>query len=216
MSAAQAEEGALAHIPDGVLSGPVLVGGGVLAAAGVALALRRLDEHSIPRTALLSAVFFAGSLIAVPVGPSSVHLLFAGLMGLLLGVLTIPAVLIALVLQAVLFGFGGVTTLGVNAVNIAVPGVLLGALFAPLVRRAAPGQAALWAGLCGALSAAATGAGVAAALALSSSDYIPAAKVVLATYAPLMIGEGLVTGFAISFLKRAKPDALALGPELQR
>jgi cobalt/nickel transport system permease protein len=194
----------------------VLVGGGVLAAAGVALALRRLDEQNIPRTALLAAVFFVGSLIAVPVGPSSVHLLFAGLMGLLLGVLAIPAVLIALVLQAVLFGFGGVTTLGVNVVNIAVPGVLLGLLFAPLVQRAAPGEAALWAALCGVLSVAATSAAVAAALALSSSDYVPAAKVVLATHVPLMIAEGLISGFAVGFLKRAKPDALALGPGLPR
>ena len=56
----------MAHIPDGVLSGPVLVAGGVLAAGGIALALRRLDEEEIPRTAILSAAFFAVSLFAVP------------------------------------------------------------------------------------------------------------------------------------------------------
>jgi cobalt/nickel transport system permease protein len=201
----------LAHIPDGVLSWPVLSGGGVLAAAGVALALRNLDEQTIPRTAVLSAVFFAGSLVAVPVGPSSVHLLFSGLMGLMLGTLAIPAVLIALVLQAALFGFGGLTTLGINTVNIAFPGVLLGAFFLPAVRTASPSRAGVLAALCAALCVAATGGCIAASLYLSSSDYAPSAKIVLATYAPLMIGEAVITGFAVAFLKRARPEALAAG-----
>lgn len=75
----------MAHIPDGVLSLPVLVGGAVLAAGGLALGLRRLEDAEIPKTAILAAMFFVASLIAVPVGPSSVHLLLAGPMGLVLG-----------------------------------------------------------------------------------------------------------------------------------
>lgn len=200
----------MAHIPDGVLSMPVLAGGAALTAAGLAWSLRRLDERTIPRTAVLSALFFAGSLVAVPVGPSSVHLLFSGLMGILLGMLTMPAVFIALILQAVMFGFGGLTTLGVNTVDIAAPGIIAGWLFAPLVRRAPAARAGLVAGLCGALAVAGTGAAVALALVLSSSDYVPSAKLVVATYLPLMLGEAFVTGVAIAFLKRAKPEALAL------
>jgi cobalt/nickel transport system permease protein len=199
----------VAHIPDGVLSLPVLAGGGFLAVAGLALALRKLDEKTIPLTAVLSAVFFAGSLAAVPVGPSSVHLLFSGLMGLLLGTLAIPAVLIALVLQAALFGFGGLTTLGINTVNVALPGVILGALFLPAVRRASPPRAGVVAAICAALCVAATGGCVAVSLLLSSSDYAPSAKIVLATYAPLMIGEAVITGFAVAFLKRVRPEVLA-------
>jgi cobalt/nickel transport system permease protein len=202
----------VAHIPDGVLSLPVLAGGGLLSVAGLALALRKLDEKTIPLTAVLSAVFFAGSLAAVPVGPSSVHLLFSGLMGLLLGTLAIPAVLIALVLQAALFGFGGLTTLGINTVNIAFPGVLLGVLFVPAVRRASPLRAGILAALCAALCIAATGGLVAASLLLSSSDYAPSAKIVLATYVPLMVGEAVITGFAVAFLKRVRPEVLADSP----
>jgi cobalt/nickel transport system permease protein len=199
----------VAHIPDGVLSLPVLAGGGLLTAAGLALALRKLDEKTIPLTAILSAVFFAGSLAAVPVGPSSVHLLFSGLMGLLLGTLAIPAVLIALVLQAALFGFGGLTTLGINTVNIAFPGVILGALFLPAVRGAPPWRAGILSALCAALCVAATGGCIAASLLLSSSDFVPSAKIVLITYIPLMIAEAVITGFAVSFLKRARPDILS-------
>jgi cobalt/nickel transport system permease protein len=199
----------MAHIPDGVLSAPVLIGGAVVAVAGLAWSLRRLDEHTIPRTAVLSAMFFAGSLIAVPVGPSSVHLLLSGLMGLLLGWLTIPAVSVGLVLQAVMFGFGGLTTLGVNTLDIAGPGVVLGALFAPWLREASPVAAAVLAGICAALAVALTGGMVSAGLLLSSPDYAPSAKILLVTYLPLMLAEGVITGVAIAFLKRAKPEIFA-------
>lgn len=198
----------MAHIPDGVLSLPVLVGGGVVAAAGTAVALRRLDEANIPRVAILSAVFFTASLVAVPVGPSSVHLLLSALMGLVIGSLAFPAILVGLLLQTVLFGFGGLTTLGINTTNIAMPGVLLATVFATGIRRASPAKAGILAGICAGLAVAGTGGGVALALALSASEFIPSAKIILLTYLPLMIGEGLITGFVISFLKRVKPEML--------
>lgn len=199
----------MAHIPDGLLSAPVLVGGGLLAAAGVALGLRRLDERMIPRTALLAAAFFAGSLVAVPVGPSSVHLLLAGLMGVMLGTAAFLAVLVALLLQALLFGFGGLTTLGVNTVNIALPGVLCGLALGPLIRATARPSVRLAAGaLAGGLAVLGTGALVALSLWLSSSDYVPAARVVIATYLPLALVEAFVTAAIIAFLARVQPGAL--------
>lgn len=199
----------MAHIPDGVLSLPVIAGGWALAAGLVGLSLRRLDEAAIPGTAVLSAAFFTVSLVAVPVGPSSVHLLLSGLMGLTIGVLTAPAVMVGLALQALLFGFGGLTSLGINTVNIALPGMLVGVLLAGPVARATPGRAALLAGIGAAGAVALTGGAVALALALSSSDYVPSARVLGLTYLPLLLAEGLITGFAVGFLKRVKPEALA-------
>jgi cobalt/nickel transport system permease protein len=204
----------MAHIPDGILSPPVLIGGGVAAAAGVAVALRRVDDAQIPEIAILAAMFFAASLIAVPAGPSSIHLLLAGLMGLTIGLATFPAVMVGLLLQALLFGFGGLTTLGVNTLNIALPGVVFGGLFLPLVRRLPPASAGVAGFLCAALSVAGTGCGVALALALSSSDFVPSARIIGATYLPLMLGEGMITGFAVAFLKRVRPETLG-GPPLQ-
>lgn len=199
----------MAHIPDGLLSAPVLVGGGLLAAAGVALGLRRLDDRMIPRTAILAAAFFAGSLVAVPVGPSSVHLLLAGLMGVMLGTAAFLAVLVALLLQALLFGFGGLTTLGVNTVNIALPGVLCGLALGPLIRATARPSVRLAAGaLAGGLAVLGTGGLVALSLWLSSSDYVPAARVVIATYLPLALVEAFVTAAIIAFLARVQPGAL--------
>ena len=198
----------MAHIPDGLLSVPVLAGGGVAAAAAVGVAMHRIEEARIPEIAILAAMFFVVSLFAVPVGPSSVHLLLSGLMGLTIGLATFPAVMVGLLLQSLLFGFGGLTALGVNTVNIALPGVVFGWLFLPLVRRLAPVPAATAAFVCAALSVAGTGAGVAVALALSSSDYVPAAKVIGATYLPLMLAEGAITAFAVLFLKRVRPETL--------
>jgi len=199
----------MAHIPDGILSLPVLAAGAGLAAGGVALALRRLDDRAIPRVAILSSAFFVASLISVPVGPSSVHLLLSGLMGVMLGIAIFPAVLVALALQAVLFGFGGLTTLGVNTITIALPGAFAGAVLGPAIRRtAAPWRAALFAAVAAVFSVLATGGLVALAIALSAPEFTPAARVLLVTYLPLALAEGAVTAAITFFLARVQPQAL--------
>lgn len=199
----------MAHIPDGLLSVPVLVCGVGLAVVGVGLGLRRLDDRLIPRAGIVAAAVFVGSLVSIPVGPSSVHVLLSGLMGLMLGIATFPVVFVMLLLQTLLFGFGGLTTLGVNTVNIALPGVIFATLIGPMIRRTGHTTIrAVLAGLVGALSVAGTGSLVALSLALSSSDYTPVASVLIVTYLPLMIGEALVTATIVAFLGRVQPDAL--------
>jgi cobalt/nickel transport system permease protein len=195
----------MAHIQDGILSAPVLIGGAVLALGASAMALRRATDSDIPRAAVLASILFAGSSIAVPVGPSSVHLMFSALMGLVLGWLAVPAVLAVLILQLVLFGFGGVTTLGINAFNIALPGVLFGLVLRRPLTGAPAGRAALLAGLAGGLAALATGGLVALSLALSASDFVPAARVMALTYLPLALVEAVICGAAVGYLQRALP-----------
>jgi cobalt/nickel transport system permease protein len=199
----------MAHIPDGVLSMPVIVGGAAVAAAGIALGLKALDERDIPKMAILAATFFVASLFAVPVGPSSVHLLLGGLMGLVLGVGAFPAVFVGLLLQAVMFGFGGLTSLGVDTVNMALPGVVLALLARPLMAGATPTARGLLGAVVAAIAVVGTAAGVMLALALSSPDYVPAVKIVALTYLPLAAVEAVVTGFAVTFLARVKPEILA-------
>ena len=103
------------HISEGILSGPMLVSGAALAAAGTAIGLKKLDYDHIAKAGMLSAAFFVASLIHVPIGPSNAHLILNGLVGLLLGWAAFPAILVALVLQGAFFQFGGITTLGVKA-----------------------------------------------------------------------------------------------------
>lgn len=183
--------------------------GAAAAAAAVAAGVRSLDERQIPRVAIVSSAFFALSLFSIPIGPSSIHLLLGGLMGLILGLAIFPAVLAALLLQSVMFGFGGLTSLGVNTINIALPGAIAGLVFAPLVARADPARAALYGGLCSGCAVLGTGLMVSLSLYASSSDFATTSQVVAFSYAPLLIVEALVTGFCISFVKRVKPELLA-------
>lgn len=199
----------MAHIPDGVLSWPVLAAGGVAAAAAVAVGVRALDEQRIPRVAIVAAAFFALSLFSIPLGASSVHLLLGGLMGLILGVSVFPAVLAALLLQAVMFGFGGLTSIGVNTINIALPGAIAGMIFAPLVAQADVARAALYGGVCAACAVLGTGLMVSLSLYASSPDFAASSRIVIFSYAPLLVVEALVTGFCVSFVKRVKPELLA-------
>ena len=99
------------HISEGVLSAPVLMTGAIGAIACVAYGLKKIDHDKIPEAAILSSAFFVVSFINVPIGPSSVHLVLNGLMGLLLGWIAFPAILVALTFQAILFQFGGITSL---------------------------------------------------------------------------------------------------------
>ncbi len=114
------------HISEGVLSAPVLATGAVLSLAGVAIGLKKMDYEKLPEVGVLSSVFFVASLIHVPIGPAAAHLVLNGICGLILGWMAFPAILVGLVLQGILFQFGGLTTLGINTFNMAFPAVLVG------------------------------------------------------------------------------------------
>ncbi|MBK1706734.1 cobalt transporter CbiM [Halochromatium glycolicum] len=198
------------HILDGALSLPVLLGASTLAVAGIAKGARELDLQRIPAAGLLSAVFFVASLVHVPIGPSSLHLIMNGLAGLILGWVAFPALFIGLLLQAVLFGFGGLTVLGVNTLNIALPAVIV----FYLCRRGVAGPnatlAAVWGATAGALAIALTALGVAAVLALSGEAFIPAAKLVVIGHVPVMLVEGLLCAAAVTLIRRVRPDLLGV------
>ncbi|SDW12017.1 cobalt transporter CbiM [Thiocapsa roseopersicina] len=200
------------HIVDGVLGAPVVIGASMLAVAGVARGLSALDTESIPRAGLLTAVFFIASLIHVPVGPSSAHLMLTGLMGLLLGWAAFPAILVGLLLQAAFFGFGGLTVIGVNSLNLALPAVVIGLLAHRLLMRldASPRSATvLVAGfLVGALSFGVSAVAVAGALALSGSEFLVAAKLILIVQIPVMLVEGAITAATLRLLLTVRPELL--------
>jgi cobalt/nickel transport system permease protein len=198
----------MAHIPDGVASAPVLIAGAAATVGLLTLAIRRLDYERIPQAAVLSATFFIASLVSVPVGPSSVHLILNGLMGVILGWAAVPALTVALTLQALFFGYGGLAVLGLNTLNLALPALLCGLTFSRPLRDAS-GRRAFWLGAAaGTLGVCLSGVMVSGSLALSSSDYLPAAGVILATYLPLLIAEAAITGAIASFLIRVSPEIL--------
>lgn len=192
-----------------MVSAPILVTGALATVVIVGVALRKLDYDHLPQTALLSAVFFVASLFSVPLGPSSVHLTLNGLMGLVLGWAAAPAFLVALLLQAVFFGFGGLVVLGVNTINLAIPALVCAFLLGPALRRAkSPRQSVILGAGAGALGVALSGLMICLTLALSGREFLPAAKIVIATFLPLMLVEGAVTAAAVGFLKRVAPEII--------
>ncbi|MGN7612765.1 cobalt transporter CbiM [Magnetococcales bacterium HHB-1] len=197
------------HIPDGVVSPPLLIGATAVTLGLTTLAVRRMDPEKIPQAAVLAAVFFVISLITVPVGPSSVHLLLVALMGLILKWVAVPTILVALLLQAIFFGFGGVTVLGINTLNMAIPALICGLAFArPIKNPVSSRTTFIWATIAGACGVLMCGAMVVLTLGLSGEAFLPAAKIIIATFLPLAVVEGLVTGFIIGFLKKVKPELL--------
>ncbi|MEJ2474477.1 MAG: cobalt transporter CbiM [Desulfobacterales bacterium] len=195
------------HISEGVLSAPVLVSGGALAAAGTAIGLKKIDYDHIARVGILSATFFVASLVHVPIGPSSVHLIMNGIVGLLLGWAAFPAILVALLLQAVFFQFGGITTLGVNTIIMALPAVICYYLFAPLLHK--DRKFLLLAGFgCGFCAVLFGGVIVGLALMFTEENFLKVAMLVVTAHIPVMIIEGIVTAFCVAFLKKVQPAML--------
>lgn len=122
------------HLSDGVLSPVWLIAG--FAGMGLLMlpAMMRVRDEEIPRIALLTAAFFVASLLHVRLGPTSVHLLLNGLVGVILGWRAGLAIPVGLTLQALLLGHGGFLTLGVNSCVLTVPALLMGGLYHLLQR----------------------------------------------------------------------------------
>ena len=117
------------HISDGVLSFPVIAAGYGVAIGITAFSLKKTKTEDIPKIAVMTSAFFVASLIHVPLGPTSVHLLLNGLVGILLGWAAFPSIFMALLLQALLFQFGGITSLGANACVMGIPALAMAWLF---------------------------------------------------------------------------------------
>ena len=195
------------HISEGVLSGPVLVSGAALAAVGTAVGLKKIDYDRIAQTGILSAAFFVASLIHVPIGPSAVHLILNGLLGLLLGWAAFPAILVGLALQAVFFQFGGITTLGVNTTIMAAPAVVVYGLFRYVTakRHAALVPVAF---CCGALSVFLGAVMVGLALVFTEENFWKVSAMVVAAHLPVMLIEGIITALCVAFVRKVQPAML--------
>lgn len=177
----------------------------------MAVGLKKTGNGDIPRTSMMAAVFFLGSLVHIPLGPTTAHMLLAGLIVLFIGWSAAPAVFLALILQALIFGFGGVSTLGPNTFQVVAPALLVGI---PLRKMALStgwkSRAAAFA--VGALGAFGTSAMVYGNLCLSNPDLAGAAYLGFVGNCIVSAIEGPVTMFAIAWIKRSAPTVLGLSP----
>lgn len=195
------------HISDGVLPISVAVGGYVASAALVAWSARRTRSEELPKLAVMTAAFFVASLVHVPFGPTSVHLLIPGLTGALLGSSAFLSVGLGLLLQSLLFQFGGITALGANALMMGLPALACGWFFQ---RYKGPTQLqqAVIGGIAGAFGTTLAAIILAILLVTGGEDFFGVAKIALLAHVPVIIIEGVVSAFTIGFLARVKPALL--------
>lgn len=199
------DEGVLSNSPEGII---VLSAGAVVAAAGTAWALRKMDYERVPRVAMLSSAFFVVSLIHVPLGLTRVHLVLNGLVGLMLGWAAFPALLIALFLQAILFGYGGLTALGINTVTMALPALVCYYLFRRPVASRSDFVAYTAAFAAGALAVLLAALLTASALWVTGKEFRLFAGAVIGFHLAVAAIEGLVTGSVVLFLRKVRPELL--------
>ncbi|GAB1393700.1 hypothetical protein MASR1M60_18640 [Rhodocyclaceae bacterium] len=116
------------HIPDGFLSPQTYLPAAALAFGAWAWAARglrqSLDETLVPRLAMLTALAYGLGLVMLPIpGGTSGHALGVAMLALLFGLrLAFLAYSGVLLLQALLFGAGGLTALPINALAIGLAG----------------------------------------------------------------------------------------------
>lgn len=197
------------HISDGILSGPVLATGFGGAAVLAAITMRRMDMEEIPKISVITSVFFVSSLIHVPVGPSSVHLILNGLVGIVLGMRAFPAILLGIILQAILFGHGGVSVIGVNSVMMGMGGLLAYGVWQLRRFFTFKHKEVIFGGLAGGTGVLVSGLILALALLTTGEEFAATAGAVLAAHIPIIIVETIVVGACAGFLTRVKPQILA-------
>jgi cobalt/nickel transport system permease protein len=201
------------HLADGVLGLPTLALSSVGAAAGIALGLRRVTPQTLPVAALFAAVFFVIGTIHIPIGVGSVHLVLNGLIGLLLGWLAFPVIFVALLLQALLFSFGGIAVLGANTLLLAAPAVLAHYLLRGLLQHSSPSvQSLLFSGAMAATIGIAGAVLIAAAMLWTTGKNALLGLIVLMSAAqiPVWLIDAAVSALVLASLGRALPRVLRM------
>jgi cobalt/nickel transport system permease protein len=195
------------HISDGVLPTTVALGCYAGSAILAGWSAKQVRNDELPKVAVLTASFFIASLVHVPLGPTSVHLLIPGLVGALLGPAAFLAIALGLLLQSLLFQFGGLTALGGNALMMGIPALGCGLLF-----RTIKGKTKQRHVIAGALAGGLGTVGSALLLALllvsAGDDFLGVAKLALVAHLPVILIEATVSAFVVSFLFKVKPELL--------
>lgn len=195
------------HISEGVLKPEILVPAGIITAGLTAYLLYKIKPNDIVRTACMSAVFFVGSFVHFPLGPSSLHLVLGGVVGAFSGRFAFLSILVALLFQGIFFGFGGLSTLGVNALIIGLPAIF-GAYFVRLSNQNNALKAKLFYFLAGFVPVAISSILLSAVLLLNGDEFRAIASLVLLTNSALCVIEGLICALLLSFIAKTYPEFL--------
>jgi cobalt/nickel transport system permease protein len=214
------------HIPDGFLTLYVIIPTFIIVILFWAISVKKikLTDQQVPIMGLLTALFFAAMMMNYPIiGGTTAHLLGGASLGLILGPFAgCISVTIILVLQALLFGDGGLTALGANVLNMGIIGIFVPCILFLVMNKALKIKATttLYATIF--ISAfvgdvlAAVSAGVELGLSQPVFQYglsvaVPAMAI---NHSIIGVAEGIVTVILIGTLLKLRPDVLEKSPIL--
>jgi cobalt/nickel transport system permease protein len=203
------------HIPDSFI--PIWQGAiyWVIALVFIGLSLRwvrhEMSEEKVPLVAVLAAGVFALQAFNIPVmmGTSG-HLLGAALVAIVLGSPFAAVFVLSLVLivQGVLFGDGGLTTMGANIVNMGVIGGFVGYYgyhgLLKLTRN-------MFVSAAGAAWLACIVPALVAAIELAAAGTFPLVQGLIGMgvyYALIGVVEAVITAVVLGLIVNARPDIL--------
>lgn len=204
------------HIPDAFIPIDQAVVYWIIALIFIVLALRwanrEMTDDKIPLVAVLAAGIFAIQAFNLPVGMgTSGHLVGGALAAIVLGspYAAVFILTLVLIIQGVVFGDGGITTMGANIINMGVIGGFVGFY--------------TFTGLKGALKNPYLSAGIAAWFACLIPALACSVELFLAGTFPLVAGmeamglyhaaigviEAVITAVALYLIANARPDLVS-------
>lgn len=192
------------HISEGVLNAKTLIISAPISAIFLLSCIKNVKYEQVPKIAALSAIFFLASFIHIPIGVTSVHLILSGLVGAFLGYNAFLAIFIALFLQGLLFGYGGLSTLGINSLIIGIPAFFGYWIYKFSTKKQ---RSFLWffVGFVPILLSAIL---LSLVLALNSKEFYNTAYLAFLANIPIMFIEGIISFFALKFIKKVAPEFL--------
>jgi cobalt/nickel transport system permease protein len=201
------------HIPDGFLSGEACAVGAVAAGAGLAFCLRAFRreerERDLPIAGLAAAFFLVGDAPMFPITVGTQGHLLGGalavcLLGPWLGAITIAVVA---AIQALALGDGGISTLGLTIVTLALVPAFVGYPIILLLRRVI--DLPLACGIGAAIAVELSALTFVAELTLGADVPIDLSKIAWSTlgaYAVIAVVEGVLTALIVKALMSVRPD----------
>lgn len=208
------------HIADGIMAPELWIAGWIIALIGLGLMFwklgKRLDERTMPMMAILAAGIFVAQMLNFPIGGGTTgHLIGAALATILLGPYAAMLIITAiLTIQCLVFGDGGITSLGLNILNMAIvaPLVTYGAMMLFGKNRGLGTPVAAWASVF--IASTVCAAQLALSYSISGGAYgitgALAFPAMMGYHALIGVGEAIVTTGVVLFLAKVSPEMLDL------
>ncbi|MBA3044585.1 MAG: energy-coupling factor ABC transporter permease [Candidatus Thermoplasmatota archaeon] len=209
------------HIPDGLMAPAVAAFGWIIAIGFLALTMKvlnkKINDRQITLMAVLSAGIFVAQMLNFPIGGGTTgHLIGAALATVILGPFAgILIITVILIIQALVFGDGGLTALGLNILNMAVIGCLVAWYVYRALRRANE-KAAVFAAAFASVFVAALAAAVELAVShsISGGTYGIAGSIAFPAmtiyHLFIGIGEAIITSGVVLYIARVSPGMLRM------